>query len=154
MEHKTSIKSLTFATFLGVIIFVVSSTVGCGTSQRTASGKAVTDLAMASSHHAETQGAVAGQYVDTRDRHVYRTVRLGKFEWFAENLAYLPRVSPTPEQGGIWVYGYEGLDTTEAKRTPESGWLARSQRPGVAAGRGCAGNDVRCGGQHVLARDG
>ena len=60
-----------------------------------------------------------GRYVDPRDGHVYRTIRLGGLIWFAENLAYMPQVGPGAEQGGIWVFGYEGGDPAEAGRTSQ-----------------------------------
>ena len=59
------------------------------------------------------------RYVDTRDGHVYRTVSMGELVWFAENLAYMPHVSPSAATGGIWLYGYEGSDTAAARRTTE-----------------------------------
>jgi uncharacterized protein (TIGR02145 family) len=35
----------------------------------------------------------------------------------AENLAYIPHVSPPREQGGIWVFEYKGNNVSEAKAT-------------------------------------
>jgi uncharacterized protein (TIGR02145 family) len=51
---------------------------------------------------------------DGRDGHAYRVIEIGGIRWFAENLAYLPTVGD-----GIWVYGYEGGDVAEAKKTTE-----------------------------------
>jgi uncharacterized protein (TIGR02145 family) len=65
------------------------------------------------------QGDSNQRYVDTRDGHVYRTVSIGRLVWFAENLAYMPHVSPGAAAGGIWLYGYEGSDTAEAKTRAE-----------------------------------
>jgi uncharacterized protein (TIGR02145 family) len=56
-----------------------------------------------------------GTFIDSRDEHAYRTVKIGGRTWFAENLAYIPHVSPSRIQGGIWVYGYDGSDVGEAK---------------------------------------
>jgi uncharacterized protein (TIGR02145 family) len=54
-----------------------------------------------------------GTYTDSRDHKTYRTVRIGRQIWFAENFAYLPEVD-TPE---ISVYGYTGNSVSEAKAT-------------------------------------
>jgi uncharacterized protein (TIGR02145 family) len=54
---------------------------------------------------------------DTRDAKAYRIVRIGDQTWFAENLAFIPRVNPATSAGGIWVYGYDGTDSAEARST-------------------------------------
>jgi uncharacterized protein (TIGR02145 family) len=56
-------------------------------------------------------------FVDPRDGQKYHTIKIGDQVWMAENLAYIPSVYPSKEQGGIWVYGYEGSDVNEAKAT-------------------------------------
>lgn len=65
-----------------------------------------------------------GSFVDTRDGHEYEWVKIGGQIWMAENLAYLPSVSP-PDKGSetersYYVYGYEGFSVTEAKATDNS----------------------------------
>lgn len=56
-------------------------------------------------------------FVDERDQKAYRIVRIGNQVWLAENLAYIPHVSPGSTQGGIWVYDYDGTDPSEARAT-------------------------------------
>lgn len=54
-------------------------------------------------------------FTDPRDNHQYTAVKIKGQTWMAENLAYIPHVSPQWEQGGIWVYGYSGSDLQVAK---------------------------------------
>ena len=54
-------------------------------------------------------------FTDSRDNRQYEAVKIKSQTWMAENLAYLPHVSPQWEQGGIWVYGSSGSDVNIAR---------------------------------------
>lgn len=57
-----------------------------------------------------------GTFTDVRDGRKYPVVQIGGLTWMSENLAFMDHVNPARKQeNGIWVYGYNGSDTTAAK---------------------------------------
>lgn len=67
-----------------------------------------------------------GTYIDLRDKSTYKLVEIGNKVWMAENLRYLPSVSPSGDLSEedyytekYYVYGYEGNSVEEAKSTQE-----------------------------------
>lgn len=70
---------------------------------------------------AQVTTSETGSYTDSRDGKSYATVKIGDQWCFAENLAWLPAVSP-PQAGSetipyYYVYGYLGADVDEARAT-------------------------------------
>jgi len=79
---------------------------------------AVTAIVLQSCKKDNSSGDI---FTDPRDGQTYKTVTIGNQTWMAENLKYLPSVSPSSEGSSsspyYYVYGYKGTSVSEAKAT-------------------------------------
>lgn len=96
-----------------VILFLIALTISCNRKWDNPN-EATPDFTQAK-----------GSFTDARDQKKYAWVRIGDQVWMAENLAYLPAVSPSNSGSETapyyyvyyYVYDYEGISVNEAKVT-------------------------------------
>ena len=59
-----------------------------------------------------------GTFTDSRDGIEYAWRTIGTYKWFTSNFKHLPYVDRVSSSNyGIWVYGYDGIDTSVAGAT-------------------------------------